>query len=80
MGDPLEYEQDGMMPPAVTHTATCLVPLADENYQIYMFGGRTAAGASSDLWTFDVRNMEWDTTRRWSSTTRSQRRNTTRGW
>ena len=60
MGDPLEYEQDGMMPPAVTHTATCLVPLADENYQIYMFGGRTAAGASSDLWTFDVRNMEWD--------------------
>ena len=59
-GDPLEFEPGSLAPPAMSHTAACAIPRKDGKSQVlWVFGGRTAAGLSGELWTFDVQTLSW---------------------
>ena len=60
MGDPLEFEVDKPAPPPVSHAAAVAVPAGSDSMQLFLFGGRSAAGMSSELWAFDVKAMEWE--------------------
>jgi len=58
LGDPLAFE-DGPKAPTAANAAACVVPSAEGNQLIYMFGGKAKDVVINEMWEMDVRRLAW---------------------